>query len=96
VFTEGYVAYHRLGGVLGGGPLVHMAHLPYRGGGDHTATERYVEQRMLDDGRTPLLCGHVHDAWTTKQTPLGTRMINVGVDAWNYLPVPERTVLSML
>lgn len=50
-------------------------HLPY------SETRRYPEWRPVDDGGW-LLHGHVHELWKTKD-----RMINVGVDQWNYTPV---------
>lgn len=66
---------------------VNLTHLPYQG--DHTdRVERYAEQRLPDDG-TPLLCGHVHEAWKTHKTTSGTPMINVGVDQWDFTPVSE-------
>lgn len=68
---------------------VNLAHLPYRGTGDHEGRpERYAEQRLDDDG-TPLLCGHVHEAWMIKRTEAGTPMVNVGVDQWDFTPVRE-------
>jgi calcineurin-like phosphoesterase family protein len=73
---------------------VHLAHFPYEGdsrGGE----DRYVDHRLVDDG-TPLLCGHVHDAWTWKRTARGTPQVNVGVDVWDWRPVPEATLASML
>lgn len=42
---------------------------------------RFLERRPIDHGQF-LLHGHVHNAWKVKG-----RMINVGVDAWNYTPV---------
>jgi calcineurin-like phosphoesterase family protein len=40
-----------------------------------------MEKRPIDDGRW-LLCGHVHDKWKIKG-----KMINVGVDVWNFYPI---------
>lgn len=34
--------------------------------------------------------GHVHTAWKFR-----TRMVNVGVDQWNYFPVSIKTALNM-
>jgi calcineurin-like phosphoesterase family protein len=63
---------------------VHMGpwllnHLPYVGDSSHEA--RYPEWRPKDDGRW-LLHGHVHELWKVRD-----RMINVGVDQWDYRPV---------
>jgi calcineurin-like phosphoesterase family protein len=32
------------------------------------------------------LVGHVHKAWNIKTLPGGVKLVNVGVDAWNYMP----------
>lgn len=66
-----------------------LSHLPYKG--DHVeAGERYTAQRMKDDGRW-LLCGHVHNHWKMKD-----KMINVGVDVWNYKPVSLDQILALM
>lgn len=57
-----------------------LHHMPYTGD-HHDTEERYKEFRPQDEGRW-LLHGHVHTTWKTKG-----RMINVGVDQWNYAPV---------
>lgn len=59
---------------------VNMCHHPYVliGPGD----DKYERWRPKDDGRW-LLCGHVHEKWKV----VG-RMINIGVDQWNFKPVP--------
>ena len=87
VVTSGVV----LGHVLcdrPGGPTVNLSHLPYRG--DSRPEERYKDQRPVDDGR-PLLCGHVHDAWK-----ISGAQINVGVDVWNFQPVPEELLRILI
>lgn len=65
-----------------------LAHLPYYG--DHTETERYPEWRPVDEG-LPLLHGHVHEAWKTRD-----RMINVGVDVWDWRPVSAETIAELI
>lgn len=42
-----------------------------------------------DDGGW-LFCGHVHTEWKTRP-----RIINVGVDQWDWRPVPAETLLAM-
>lgn len=37
------------------------------------------------------LCGHVHKAWLTRG-----KNINVGVDVWNFEPVPSSKILKLL
>ncbi|HEV3400971.1 MAG TPA: metallophosphoesterase family protein [Acidimicrobiales bacterium] len=63
-------------------------HFPYRG--DSHDRERYVEHRPADRGQW-LLHGHVHDRWRQ-----WGRMINVGVDAWNFTPVPETDLAALI
>jgi calcineurin-like phosphoesterase family protein len=92
VYTEGYALGHEVGA---GGPVVNLSHLPYRGGGDHTAVERFPAYRLADEGRA-LLCGHVHGAWKTARTAAGTVQVNVGVDQWGYAPVSEEAVRKVL
>lgn len=56
-----------------------LNHLPYAGDSQHEA--RFPEWRPKDEGQW-LLHGHIHE--TRK---IGERMINVGVDQWNFAPV---------
>ncbi len=63
---------------------VRLCHFPYASEPDF---ERYNEGHMKkyrpqDDGNW-LLCGHIHEKWKTKN-----KMINVGVDVWDFYPVP--------
>lgn len=64
-----------------------IAHMPYVG--DHTVTDRYAKWRPVDEGNW-LLHGHVHEAWKARG-----RMINVGVDQWNYGPVSLEEVARL-
>jgi calcineurin-like phosphoesterase family protein len=65
---------------LPGIAVVQLCHHPYIlvGVGD----DKYEKWRPKDDGRW-LLCGHVHEKWKVVD-----KMINVGVDQWNFKPVP--------
>lgn len=63
-------------------------HLPYEG--DSHDEDRYTALRPPDTGKI-LLHGHVHDAWK-----VNGRMVNVGVDAWDYRPVGDDDVLAAL
>lgn len=72
---------------------VKLCHFPFKGSGDHMYTmglERFTEHRFVDDGGW-LLCGHVHGIWKTKG-----RMINVGVDVWDYKPVAEAEIIKII
>lgn len=69
-----------------------ISHFPYEG--DTQGEDRYAAYRPKRPrtGETPwLVCGHVHDAWQIRD-----RMINVGVDAWNYVPVPMEIITEFV
>lgn len=67
---------------------VAACHFPYRG--DSQDHDRYVAHRPADAGAW-LLHGHVHERWKVRD-----RMINVGVDAWDYAPVAERALAELI
>lgn len=75
--------------------LIHnaiLSHLPPAECGDHTSEMRYEEFRPSyppDD--TWMLCGHVHEAWRQHG-----RVINVGVDVWDYAPVSAETLVKLM
>lgn len=58
---------------------------------DKEVDDRYLHKRILDDGKTWLLHGHVHTAWK-----VNGRMINVGVDQWNMKPVGHERLLEII
>lgn len=53
--------------------------------------KRYMHKRIVDDGEIWLLHGHVHGAWRQNG-----RQINVGVDVWDFKPVPHTKILQMI
>lgn len=63
-------------------------HFPYSG--DSHDHDRYIEARPADTGQW-LLHGHVHERWRQRG-----RMINVGVDAWDYRPVSAEAVGELI
>jgi len=71
-----------------GGRRVDVCHFPYAG--DSHDLDRYVDERPIDGGGW-LLHGHVHERWRQRQ-----RMINVGVDAWDYRPVDTPTLVALM
>jgi calcineurin-like phosphoesterase family protein len=68
--------------------IVNLCHHPYVliGPGD----DKYERWRPKDDGRW-LLCGHVHEKWKV----VG-KMINVGVDQWDFKPVPVTEIEKII
>lgn len=75
---------------LPSGQRVVESHFPYRG--DHVGEERYTEARPKDEGLW-LFHGHVHEAW--KVVP-DQRMVNVGVDVWDFAPVALEELLKIV
>lgn len=65
-----------------------MNHFPYQG--DHTEDIRYLDKRPIDNGDW-LLHGHVHSAWKHQD-----RMINVGVDVWDWKPVNANEIFEII
>lgn len=63
-------------------------HFPYRG--DSHDHDRYVAHRPTDRGSW-LLHGHVHERWQVRD-----RMINVGVDVWDYKPVAAERLAALI
>lgn len=70
------------------GLTVVACHLPYRG--DSHDQDRYVTHRPMDNGSWRLH-GHVHGRWQLRD-----RMINVGVDVWDYKPVAEERIAILI
>jgi calcineurin-like phosphoesterase family protein len=68
--------------------VVNLCHYPYRG---YSHDERDFFTRQLEDKGVPLLHGHVHKEWKIKG-----RMINVGVDQWDYAPVSEDEIILII
>ena len=64
---------------------INLSHFPYKG---HEIDDRFLEGQLEDDGNF-LLHGHVHSEWKTRN-----KMINVGVDQWNYAPVSYPELLK--
>lgn len=72
---------------LGSTPVL-IGHFPYRAA--QPTDLRYEELKPENKGRW-LLHGHVHCAWCLKD-----KMLNVGVDAWNYCPISEKVVTTVI
>jgi len=72
---------------IAGQPVL-LSHMPYPVTRPESAPPlqpydlKYMEFRPKNEGRW-LLHGHVHEKWKVKE-----KMINVGVDVWDFYPVP--------
>ena len=74
--------------IFGGG--LRMCHFPYAG--DSHDEDRYAEHRPVQKwGKEWLIHGHVHNAWKVKD-----QQINVGVDVWDFYPVPLSTIQAII
>lgn len=71
-----------------GAHVVTLSHLPYEA---NIHDGRKFEGWRPKDYGLINLCGHVHDAWK-----ISGRSINVGVDVWDFYPVPEETLLDLI
>ena len=65
-----------------------VSHYPYRG--DSGEIDRFLDRRPVDTGGW-LLHGHVHEAWRQRD-----KMINVGVDVWDFYPVSESKLAELI
>lgn len=71
-----------------------VSHFPYSG--DTQGEDRYIAhrpQRPAAPDTAWLICGHVHNAWDIR---VPERMINVGVDAWGFAPVPAEVITTTM
>jgi calcineurin-like phosphoesterase family protein len=73
-----------------GGQKVRLHHMPYGVVGDQSYEQKHQNFRPRDDGMW-LLHGHVHEKWKVKD-----RMINVGVDVWDFYPVPIGEIENLI
>lgn len=95
-FAEVY-ENHRI--TLPNGQSVLLSHFPYH---PHTLGEedywriykhdtRYLHKRIVDDGESILLHGHVHTQWKCQG-----RQINVGADVWDWAPVSHEQIQNLI
>lgn len=79
------------------GRHVVLSHMPYRGegrpvkDGETESVDSRFQEHMLPDRGHWMIHGHVHDAWKQKD-----RMINVGVDVWDFRPVALDTLSGLI
>jgi len=71
-----------------GDRYVNLHHMPYFD--EKHKDLRYKDLRPVDKGEW-LLHGHVHTSWKTKG-----KMLNVGVDQWNFAPVSWDEIKAVL
>lgn len=68
---------------------VRLSHFPTKGFGDSHHDGKHQASMPTDDGR-PNICGHVHQSWLKRGNN-----INVGVDVWDFTPVPLLKVVAL-
>jgi calcineurin-like phosphoesterase family protein len=78
------------------GVYVNLSHFPYDG--DSHGADRHGDARIVDDGITPLIHGHTHSSGNpvSRSKARGTLQIHVGVDAWDFYPVPHSEVKALI
>jgi len=74
-----------------GNHVVNISHYPYRVQFFDGRTKSDFYPKALEDDGKILLCGHVHEKWQVKN-----KMINVGVDVWNFTPVSEEQLNEIM
>jgi calcineurin-like phosphoesterase family protein len=84
--------YDNLKLTLSNGREVNLSHYPYK---EHYTEDPHTKNKHLfknlsDDGKL-LINGHVHEKWKNRN-----RMINVGVDVWNFTPVSEDELIKFI
>lgn len=79
------------------GTTVLLNHMPYQSKEAENTAEnrrysipRHAKYRPPDHGLW-LLHGHIHEKWKSKD-----KMINVGVDVWEFYPVPITTIEGLI
>lgn len=76
------------------GRKVWLSHFPYDG--DSQGADRHSGARLRDLGE-PLVHGHVHEEFTLRRSAAsGAVQVNVGVDRWDYRPVPAVEVARLI
>lgn len=76
-----------------------VCHFPFANNGtngfvtDSHDDDRYTELRPIDNGQH-LICGHSHVG--PDLAVQGGRMVNVGVDAWHFMPISDEQILAAL
>jgi calcineurin-like phosphoesterase family protein len=76
------------------GRTVMMSHFPYAG--DRGPDDRAAQFRLRDEGAA-LLHGHLHSPDRRPREDLyGSRVVHVGLDAWDLAPAREDEVLALL
>lgn len=87
----GFAEVHQTGIALNiDGRHFEVSHFPYALAENDGRGARFERWQPIDRGSW-LLHGHVHERWRQRG-----RMINVGVDAWNYRPVTIPQILDLV
>lgn len=79
-----------------GGPMVQrvaLSHFPRSGESTAGRADRFADYRPPVGKKADewLLHGHVHNGWT-----INGRQINVGVDVWDFAPVPAEEICAII
>lgn len=72
-----------------------LSHFPYNFEEEDYIGRDFSKWEPKDEGKI-LLHGHVHNTWKYKLSDLGTPMINVGVDVWDFTPVSMDQIEALI
>jgi calcineurin-like phosphoesterase family protein len=78
---------------LSDGTVVNLSHFPYDG--DNHDADRFTDVRLPDYG-VPLIHGHTHSDKIFSRSKAGTLQIHVGMDSFNYTPVSEDQIITLM
>ena len=73
---------------LSNGQSIMLSHYPYKD--SYQDYRDFSPEQLVNEG-LPLLHGHVHRTWKTQG-----KMINVGVDVWNFTPISEQEIIKCI
>ena len=73
---------------------INICHYPFRGQNRDKDFRQFDAQP--EDVGVPLIHGHTHSSEALSFSDSGTPMVHVGVDAWDYRPVSEWEIKSLL
>lgn len=100
-YNEVFEAVVPFGRAKVGPHKVNLSHFPYTG--DHTPEDRFENYRLPIQDR-PLVHGHTHSTekfsvahlWQPDGRVILVPQLHVGVDAWNFEPVPLGQLINIL
>jgi len=90
MLSIGFLTVHNIADLEIEGHKFRVNHYPFA---PHDSSEdvRYLDRRPKREDCSWLLCGHIHERWCVREN-----QINVGVDVWDFYPVPFEKILEIV